>query len=397
MSTDSTPFRLTRVAALDGLRGVAILTVMLFHALLYRGPRPNADFLGSGGFLGVDLFFVLSGFLITALLMQEWQRAGDVALGAFYARRALRLLPALFALIATMLLVPGVFYESARPWRDAGLAALHTTNWVMAFGGNLGLFDHTWSLTIEEQFYLLWPPLLVLLLGLRVRRAVILAVVGIGILTPTWLRFDLWHGEPSANRLYYGLDTRFDGLLIGCLVALLASWDLIPRSRRALATIRVAAAVSAIVLAICVATMSEGSRLTYQGLGTLATVATACLVLHVLYCPTRLSRLLLENRPLVWVGRISYGLYLWHFPIFRGMLNPTRMGKLGITGPALFTVRFAVAFLVAALSFWLLERPFLRMKRRFERRRAPAADVASIVGRDQPVEAAAAASRQVPA
>jgi peptidoglycan/LPS O-acetylase OafA/YrhL len=359
------PFRLPHLASLDGLRGVAVLTVMFFHATLYRGPFP------SGGFLGVDFFFVLSGFLITALLMQEWQRAGGVALGAFYARRALRLLPALFALIAVILLVPGVFYQSSRPWRAAGLAALHTTNWVMAFGGNVGFLDHTWSLTIEEQFYLLWPPLLVLLLSLRVGRPVILVVVTLGILAPTWLRLELWQGLPSVRRLYYGLDTRFDALLIGCLVALIASWDLVPRSRRALRVIRVVGAVSAVILAVCVVTMEEESSLTYHGLGTLVAVACACLVLDVLYCPTRLSRLLLENRPLVWVGRISYGLYLWHFPIFNGMLNPTRMAKVGITGPALFTVRFAVAFLVAALSFALIERPFLRLKRRFERRRAP--------------------------
>jgi len=391
MSTDSTPFRLTHFAALDGLRGVAILTVMFFHATLYRGPRP------SGGFLGVDLFFVLSGFLITALLMQEWQRSGGVALGAFYARRALRLLPALFTLIAVILLVPGVFYQTVRPWRAAGLAALHTTNWIMAFGGNVGFFDHTWSLTIEEQFYLLWPPLLVLLLTLKVRRPAILAVVTIGILAPTWLRFELWHGLPSVKRLYYGLDTRFDTLLIGCLVALVASWDLIPRSRRVLGTIQVAAALSAAVLAVCVATMVEESSLTYHGLGTLVAVACACLVLHVLYCPSRLSRLLLENRPLVWVGRISYGLYLWHFPIFNGMLNPTRMGKLGITGPALLTVRFAMAFLVAALSFSLIERPFLRLKRRFGRRRAPVEAPAPDVGREPRAPRSAVADRGVPA
>jgi peptidoglycan/LPS O-acetylase OafA/YrhL len=357
-------FRLRHLAALDGLRGVAIILVMLFHATLYRGPRP------SGGFLGVDLFFVLSGFLITALLVDEWERTSGVALRAFYARRALRLLPALFALIAVVLLAPGLFYQSARSWRDATLAALHTTNWVMAYGGSVGFFDHTWSLTIEEQFYLLWPPLLVLLLSLGARRRYVLAVVGLGILAATWLRFEWWEGPESVRRLYYGLDTRFDGLLIGCLLALALSWNLVSRSRRVERAIQAAAVVSAVVLAVCVLTMEEESRLTYQGLGSLALLACAALVLHVVHCPSRLSRLLLENRPLVWVGRISYGLYLWHFPIFNGLLNPTRMEKMGISGPALLTVRFAVAFLVAALSFALIERPFLRLKRRFARRRA---------------------------
>ena len=366
MAPASAAFRLSHLAALDGLRGVAILAVMFFHATLDQGPRP------SGGFLGVDLFFVLSGFLITALLLQEWERTGGVALGAFYARRALRLLPALFGVIAVVLLAPGLFYQSARPWRDAALAALHTTNWVMAYGGSIGFFDHTWSLTIEEQFYLLWPPLLVLLLSLGARRRYVLGLVGLGILTATWLRFDWWEGPQSVRRLYYGLDTRFDGLLIGCLLALAVCWNLIPHSRRVERAIQAAAAVSAVVLTLCVVTMEEESRLTYQGLGSLALLACAGLVLHVVHRPSRLSRLLLENRPLVWVGRISYGLYLWHFPIFNGMLNPTRMAKVGITGPALLTVRFAVAFAVAALSFALIERPFLRWKRRFTRRRVTA-------------------------
>ena len=108
------PFRLAHLPALDGLRGVAILTVMLFHATLNLagGPRPL------GGFLGVDIFFVLSGFLITALLLQEWERTGAVNLKAFYARRALRLLPALFTLLGFVLLVPGLFYRSEPPWKD---------------------------------------------------------------------------------------------------------------------------------------------------------------------------------------------------------------------------------------------------------------------------------------
>lgn len=106
-------FRLTQLPSVDGLRGIAILAVM----------RNNARYL-PGGFLGVDIFFVLSGFLITALLLQEWQRTGTIRLGAFYARRALRLLPALFALLAVVLLAPGLFYLAAPPWKDAAIAAL---------------------------------------------------------------------------------------------------------------------------------------------------------------------------------------------------------------------------------------------------------------------------------
>jgi peptidoglycan/LPS O-acetylase OafA/YrhL len=211
MQSAPEPSRLSHIAALNGLRGIAILSVMFFHATLSGagGPRP------SGGFLGVDIFFVLSGFLITALLLREWQQNGSIALRAFYARRALRLLPALFALMAVILLLPGVFYSSVRPWRDALITTAYATNWVRAFGGEIGFFGHTWSLTIEEQFYVIWPLLLLALLKLRVGRRGILFLVVVGIAVPAVLRVDLWDGPMSVKRLYYGLDTRFDSLLLG--------------------------------------------------------------------------------------------------------------------------------------------------------------------------------------
>jgi peptidoglycan/LPS O-acetylase OafA/YrhL len=213
---------LTQLPSLDGLRGLAILAVML----------NNARYL-PGGFLGVDIFFVLSGFLITALLLQEWQRTGTIRLGAFYARRALRLLPALFALLALVLVAPGLFYLAARPWKDAAIAALYATNWVNAFSlRNMAILDHTWSWTVEEQFYVLWPPLVPVLLALRVRRRWILSMVLLGISVSTRLRLLLWDGPASIKRLYYGLGTRLDALLVGCLVALLVSSDLIPRPWR---------------------------------------------------------------------------------------------------------------------------------------------------------------------
>jgi peptidoglycan/LPS O-acetylase OafA/YrhL len=356
-STPGSPL-LSHIAALDGLRGLAILSVMFFHATLSRASAPRP----SGGFLGVDVFFVLSGFLITALLLKEWDQKGSIALRSFYARRALRLLPALFVLMAVILLVPGVFYSSQRPWWDAMIAAAYATNWVRAFGGDVEFFGHTWSLTIEEQFYVIWPLLLVGLLRLGVRRRVILLVVLVAIAVPTVLRVDLWEGPVSVKRLYYGLDTRFDSLLLGCLVAFLASWNVIPRSERALKMIRLAAAVAAVVLVVLIANATEESQLTYFGLGVIACASVAVLLVHLIYCPSRLSDLILANRPMVWVGRISYGLYLWHDPIFFGMLNPTRMGKVGVTGVGLMAVRFVAAFVAATVSFYLLERPLLRIK-----------------------------------
>jgi peptidoglycan/LPS O-acetylase OafA/YrhL len=343
------------------LRGVAVLTVMLFHATLNLagGPRPL------GGFLGVDIFFVLSGFLITALLLQEWERTGAVNLKAFYARRALRLLPALFTLLGVVLLVPGLFYRSEPPWGDVLVVALYASNWFRVFGSNLGFLGHTWSLTIEEQFYVIWPVLLVLLLTLRVRRRWILFTVILGVAISSALRVELWAGPESVRRLYYGLDTRFGSLLLGCLAGLVAAWNLLPRTERWRTTIRLASGVSALALSVLLWTADEESRATYYGLSTIACTAVGVIVLHLLYCPSKLTRVILENRPLLWVGRLSYSLYLWHVPVFSGMLNSSRMAKLGISGLPLLTLRFAVAFVVASLSFYLIEQPFLRIKRRF--------------------------------
>jgi peptidoglycan/LPS O-acetylase OafA/YrhL len=346
---------LTQLPSLDGLRGIAILAVMLNNARYLRG-----------GFLGVDIFFVLSGFLITALLLQEWERTGAIRLGAFYARRALRLLPALFALLAVVLVAPGLFYLAAPPWKDAAITALYATNWVNAFGlRNMTILDHTWSLTVEEQFYVLWPPLVPALLGLRVPRRWILWMVLLGISVSTGLRVLLWNGPASIKRLYYGLDTRLDALLVGCLVALLVSWDLIPRTGKAVTAIRVVAGACAAALVLLLVTADRESRLTYHGLSTLACAAVAGVLLHVVYCPSRFRMLVLENAPIVWVGRISYGLYLWHDPLFLDLLNSTRMAKLGLSGLPALVVRFVAAFAVASLCFYLIERPFLRIKRRF--------------------------------
>ncbi len=342
------PSRLTHVPAFDGLR-----------------PRPV------GGFLGVDIFFVLSGFLIAGLLLQEWQARGAVDLKAFYARRALRLLPALFAVMSVVLLFPGVFWARHRPWADAIVISFYATNWVRAFelDRSMDFFGHTWSLAIEGQFYLLWPPLLLLLLRRRLRRSWIIALVILGIGASVGLHVWLWDGPASVKRLYYGLDTRADSILIGCLLGLVFSWSLLPASRMVSRMLRLSAAVSALALVALIFTLRGDSHSAHHGLSTVACISVGVLLLHVLHSPSALARAVLENRVLAGIGRISYGLYLWHHPIFFDMLNPTRMSTFGISGSMLVLVRFAVAFAAAIVSFWLIERPFLRLKTRFGRRR----------------------------
>jgi peptidoglycan/LPS O-acetylase OafA/YrhL len=351
--TQDEKVRLSYRPSLDGIRGVAVLMVMAHHAGLARG-----------GFLGVDVFFVLSGYLITALLMQEWERTGSISLRNFYARRALRLLPALLVLLAALLVAPRLFgLGDFVPWRQALIVLSYWPNWASAFGIiNLYVLSHTWSLGIEEQFYLLWPPLLSLLLALRVGRTATLGVVLTGILGASVVRWTLLELSDDWRRLYYGLDTRMDSLLLGCLIGLLAAWGWLPKQGRLLVVTRYATAPAvASLLALTYRAPSLESEDLYQGVGLLACLAVSVVLVTLLASPPRLAILVLEQPMLVWIGRISYGLYLWHVPIFQGVLNPRRMTRLGIGGLPLLLLRFGGAFAVASASFYLVELPMLRL------------------------------------
>ena len=352
--------QLTYRRSLDGLRGVAVLMVMAHHA----GYAP-------GGFLGVDAFFVLSGYLITALLMQERGRTGSISLGNFYARRALRLLPALLVLLAALLVAPRLFgLADLVPWKQVLIVLSYWPNWASAFQlTNFYVLSHTWSLGIEEQFYLLWPPLLSLLLVLGVGRVATLSLVLIGIVGASVTRAMLWESANDWPRLYYGLDTRMDSLLLGCLIGLLAAWDWLPKRGWWLVVTRYATLPAvASLLALTLRAPSPESEALYQGLELLACVAVTVVLVALLASPPRLATWVLEQPALVWIGRISYGLYLWHVPIFQGVLNPGRTARLGIAGFPLLLLRFGGTFAVATASFYLIERPMLRLKERFRDR-----------------------------
>jgi peptidoglycan/LPS O-acetylase OafA/YrhL len=371
MAPDGT-FRLGYRTSLDGLRGVAVLMVMAHHA-----PFSFAQ----GGFLGVDVFFVLSGFLITGLLMQEHYRTGAISLRKFYARRALRLLPALVVMLSVVLALPGLFLpRGASPWRLALVVFFYAANWVAAYQlVDLDVLTPTWSLAIEEQFYLLWPPLLHLLLVLKIGRRWIVSFLLLGIASASIIRVTLWNsfGLEATWRLYYGLDTRMDSLLLGCLVGLLAAWDLLPKRGWLLAATRYAALAAAGILGVLTYTASrsglEALEALFLGVELLASVVVAVLIVGLVTSPPRLLSLILEQPALVWAGRISYGLYLWHVPIFHGVLRGSHMTRIGIRLP-LRPLRFVVAFGVASASFYLVEQPMLRLKERF--RSGPRADVA---------------------
>src|SRR5215213_9052352 len=217
--------RLPYSPGLDGLRALAVIAVLLYHADLAWIP---------GGFLGVEVFFVISGYLITALLLAEWRQRGRIDLKNFWMRRARRILPALYVLLVVSLAFAVVFLpgEVARLRGDVLAAFGYVTNWYLIFGhvsyfeavGRPSLLQHLWSLAVEEQFYLIWPPVLALVLAigatrLRRRRMLIVALAGAGASAVATALLYAPGVDPS--RIYYGTDTRSTGLLCGAAVAFL--------------------------------------------------------------------------------------------------------------------------------------------------------------------------------
>src|SRR5438105_10401033 len=203
---------------LTGLRGIAIIMVVIYH-----GAWPRAV----GASLGVDIFFVLSGFLITSLLVREAQSAGSISLKNFYMRRVLRLLPALILMLVGITLY-SLFFMSAEMFRhtflDAIAAIFYSTNWIRAFSLNDSILGHTWSLSIEEQFYILWPAIFIFVTRRRSSR-LRFVLIAILVLAPLFLRALMQHNGVSPFRIYNGLDTRADDLMVGCFLSFLFFGD----------------------------------------------------------------------------------------------------------------------------------------------------------------------------
>ena len=342
--------------ALDGLRAIAIVAVMVYHA------SPS---LMPGGFAGVELFFVLSGFLITGLLLKEQQCHGGIHLGYFYARRLLRLLPALLLLLTVVTtfaycVLPGGF--GSRTLTDSLLALGYCVNWARAFDlRGPSLLGHTWSLSIEEQFYLLWPITLILLVKRTGDSRSLTRVLGLSAAVAVIYRILMLIGGASAVRLYNGLDTRADGLLLGCALGAALSSGMIDLSRPSVRRV-IQRATPWAMIGCCWAIWS----LSWLQVGTyiwglpLVSLCTAVLICSVLLTPDgRLSRVL-TSRPLVWIGQLSYGLYLWHYPVYR------IMGHMGASEFQCLTLGTVITVLAAALSWHLMEKPLLRLKKHFQ-------------------------------
>jgi peptidoglycan/LPS O-acetylase OafA/YrhL len=349
------PFKLGRRPCLDGVRGLAILLVLACHV-------PSLPL--QGGFIGVDLFFVLSGFLITTLLLEEWGATGDISLRAFYARRALRLLPALVAMLAVVVLISELREPppaAAAMRRSALMTLLYSANWFLAMREYPRLeLSATWSLSVEEQFYVAWPLLLLALLRLGCSRRAMVGVTAALLLGSAAARVVLLERGATPERLFFGTDTHADGLLAGALTGMLFTWGAAPKTPGAIRALDLGAVAALTLMAVLVAFGWQSDapmvRFGYPALN----LGAAVLIASLLSSPA--LRRPFEFGPLVWVGRLSYGVYLWHIGVIWAL------GRLNLPlGQAFWPAALAGTLAVSALSFYVLERPALRLKRRFER------------------------------
>jgi peptidoglycan/LPS O-acetylase OafA/YrhL len=349
------------VGAIDGLRAIAVAAVIVFHFSPSVLPA---------GFLGVDVFFVVSGFLIARLIVAELDRRSSVDLGNFWGRRARRLLPALGTVTVVVCIACAISFSNAELQNIRGQALgtiFYCANWVMihqkanyfATLGRPSPFLHMWTLAVEEQFYIVLP-----LVCLAFRRAIVrhpvraawIAFAG-AIASTAWMAYLVSpHGDPS--RAYLGTDSHAMGLLVGVALGILAGkgapWEkLTARVRRYPSAATFGATVALVAMIVVMRVVKDHTYNLYRGGFLVFSVWTAIVVVVVVASPESRVTRVLGTRPLVEIGLRSYSLYLWHWPV-RVFVTP----RPGLHGFSLFVVRLAISIVLAELSYRLVERPF---------------------------------------
>jgi peptidoglycan/LPS O-acetylase OafA/YrhL len=372
-----------RVAAFDGVRGVAIIAVLLYHGGVSWA---------AGGFLGVDVFFVLSGYLITSQLVREVASTGSLRLDKFWTRRVRRLVPAAFLVIAAVAawirFVGPIGGTDIRG--DVAAALGFVSNWkfiaaqtdYFARTATASPLQHTWSLAVEAQFYVLWPLLVIAAMRAAGRSHVryahhahrpsearppefaVAVVAGVGVVASAALMALLYHPASDPTRVYFGTDTRVQAILVGAFIAAIIAagnpgehghvW-----SKATRVTVEVVAAAAALGICVAIWAFDGNSTSLYRGGFAMVAALTAIVLAALVLLPDGVVGRALSFPPLVGIGKISYGVYLWHWPVF---LILTR-ARTGLHGWPLFGLRAAATLECSLISWMLVERPILERKR----------------------------------
>jgi peptidoglycan/LPS O-acetylase OafA/YrhL len=337
VKTDSTNLSPTMgyVPSLDGLRAIAIILVLLTHANFQ---------LGGNGILGVDVFFALSGFLITTLLIEENQKQNKISLKAFYIRRTFRLFPALYTML-TFVLIYALIFRNGDDLTFiiteiiSSLLYLNNISWSWGWGGEGGMLIHTWTLAVEEQFYLIWPWILILGLSLKSKKTLI---IGLTIFITLTISLKI-----SKNLPDLGFSLIHETIFLGCLAAILR------QSIGAKIKIPdfVSMALILFIIVIGIMPIKWYMELVYAGGRSIVSFITAIVIISVVDNQSGFTARLLSISPMVWIGKISYSLYIWHVLIFKLFYYHSTLPP-----SVSFMLKFVVTFIVAGLSWFLIEK-----------------------------------------
>lgn len=344
------------VPSIDGLRALAVLAVIAYHL--------NFSW-AKGGFFGVDIFFVLSGYLITNILLTQWEKTQTLQLKTFWLRRFRRLIPAVYIMIVVVVIYSVLFHpEILKNLRgDAFASFFYVSNWWFIFH-DVSYFDsfglpsplkNLWSLAIEEQFYLVWP---VFLLGflrwVKNPKLLLKIVIGLALLSAIWMTV-LYDPGTDPSRVYYGTDTRAFDLLAGCALAFVWPFNrlspVVPK--RSKAALNIAGTLSIILFFAFTALVSEYQPFLYRGGLLFVAIIGVTMIATISHPASYLSRIF-SFKPLRWIGTRSYGIYLWHYPIITLTTPVFEVGQANIWRAIL---QVAATFIIAELSFRFIETP----------------------------------------
>ena len=352
--------------SIDSLRALAVLAVIIYHVDVNYLP---------GGFLGVDLFFVLSGYLISSLIIKEFRKTGTVNLYNFYIRRARRLLPAVYFMITIGLVVMVLFNEVLlrKSHLDAIFGYIYSSNWWYIFHkldyfdsfGAQSPFKHLWSLAIEEQFYMIFPLLFLLVNGKKKSKDgtyklnknflyVVLGLILVSLIAHILL-FDI----NNISRIYFGTDTRAFSLLVGVVGAILYPMERLhskvtPQQNMIYSVVSLASIATLITVMVYT---SEYNTWLYRGGFLLVAILGLIVIISSGKQHTLMSKLL-SFKPIVFIGKISYSLYLWHFPI---LVLTTPVSEIGNPNIFFVILRIVLTFAVAIVSYVFVETPIRKL------------------------------------